>query len=153
MIEADLEKKIVDKLNGLLEQNEIDGVQVTSSFQISEIKSIQQSGKTAYIVVKASPRSYASPTIPTTTIDCGISLTVRADIDYNGKNYLDLADMLMKQYEIWQKCEGEAHDDFTLDDFDITGFVLGNGTTTIDSGTVVFQYNHTFTVYGVVIDN
>ena len=100
-----------------------------------------------------SPRSYASPTVPITTIDCGISLTVRADIDYNGKNYLDLADMLMKQYEIWQKCDGEAHDDFTTDDFDITGFVLGSGTTAIDSGTVVFQYNHTFTVYGVVIDN
>ena len=32
MIEADLEKKIVDKLNGLLEQNGIEDVQVTSSF-------------------------------------------------------------------------------------------------------------------------
>lgn len=153
MIEADLEKKIVNKLNALLEENKIEGVQVTSSFQISEIKAIQQSGMSSYIVVKASPRSYASPTVPTSTIDCGISLTVRADVDYNGKNYLDLADMLMKQYEIWQKCEGEAHDDFTTDDFDITGFVLGNGTTTIDGTAVVFQYNHTFTIYGVVIDN
>lgn len=44
----------------------------------------------------------------------------------------------------------EAHDFFTLPEFEMTGFVLNKGTTGIDSTATTFQYNHTFTVYGVV---
>ena len=46
----------------------------------------------------------------------------------------------------------EAHDFFTLPEFEMTGFVLNKGTTGIDSTATTFQYNHTFTVYGVVQD-
>lgn len=151
MIEADLETKICEKLAGVLSAAGLDDIQTCASFQVADIKAVQESSKNAYLTVKASPRSYATPTVPTCTIDVEVLLAVRADIDYNGRMYIDIADALMTQYERWQKCDGEAHDDFTTADFDITGFVLGMGSTAVDSNVVTFTYTHAFTVYGVVI--
>ena len=150
MIEADIEKRVVEKFKELFTENGIDNVQVSGSFDISDIKATQESGKTSYLVVKVDPRSYGSPTLPETTLDIGFNLIVRADVDFNGKTYLDLCDILMTQMEIWQKCMNEAHDFFTLPEFEMTGFVLNKGTTGIDPTATTFQYNHTFTVYGVV---
>lgn len=101
MIEANIEKRVVEKFKELLETNHINGVQVVGSYDISEIKATQEAGMTSYLTVKTDPRSYGSPTLPETTLDIGFTLVVRADVDYNGKTYLDLCDILMKQMEIW----------------------------------------------------
>lgn len=101
MIEADIEKRVVEKFKELFAANGIDNVQVSGSFDISDIKATQEAGKTSYLVVKVDPRSYGSPTLPETTLDIGFNLIVRADVDFNGKTYLDLCDILMTQMETW----------------------------------------------------
>lgn len=150
MIEKDIEKKIIDKFQTLLNASNVEGIQLVGSLQIEQLKLLQECENTGYVIVKVSPRSYQTPTTPDCTIDVEVSLTVRADVDYTGKDYLELADILMNQYETWQKCMDDTHEDFTVDAFDVTGFVLNEGKTSIDQTATIFQYNHNFTLYGIV---
>ena len=149
MIEQKLEKNVIDKLTSILTNNGISNFRVYGSLQPDIMKGVEDISNIV-VVVKAYPRSYQSPTIPTCQIDFEVQLTLRADIDYSGKNYLDVCDMLMTQFEEWQKCLDSAHYDFSLPEFQMVGFQLGSGTNAADPDKVVWQYKHNFTVYGVV---
>lgn len=148
MIEQKIEKRVLDKIDGIFKQNGIKDYQLYGSLQPEILKGVETESA-ILVVVKASPRSYSSPTVPTCQIDFEVQLTLRADIDYGGKNYLDVCDLLMNQYETWQRCLDDAHDDFTLPEFSMVGFQLGNGSNAADPDKVVWQYKHNFTVYGV----
>ena len=150
MVEVLLEQKIKENLAAIISAAGIDDIQIIGSYDVSEIKAVEESGKTSYIIVKVNPRSYASPTIPTCTVECAVSLTVRSDIDYSGKSYVDLMDAFLSKYQSWQQCLDEAHDDFSVDGWAITGFVLGEGSTAIDRNATVFTYTHSFTLYGII---
>lgn len=79
---------------------------------------------------------------------------VRADIDYNGMNYLAVSDKLMDIFQHWQRCYDDTHEDFTIaDEFDCTGFQLGGGNFTLDATGKTWQYQHNFTVFGVVLEH
>ena len=103
------------------------------------------------IIVKASPRSYSTPTVPTCQIDLQVNALVRADIDYNGMNYLAVSDKMMDIFQHWQRCYIDTHEDFNVpNEFDCTGFQLGSGTFTLDATGKTWQYQHNMTIYGVV---
>ena len=100
MIESKMEKQVLDKIDGIFKRNGIEDYQLYGSLQPEILKGVETESA-ILVVVKASPRSYSSPTVPTCQIDFEVQLTLRADIDYGGKNYLDVCDLLMNQYEIW----------------------------------------------------
>lgn len=149
MLEKDLEEKIKAKLTTVLDCDEIQFLGTWAPVDAESLKA-EENTTAGYCVVKVSPRQYQTPTIPTATIDVEISLVVRADVDFNGQSYLDLTDKLMTQYEIWQKCLDDAHVDFSTDDFEVTGYVLGNGSNGIEKSQILWTYEHSMTIYGVV---
>ena len=106
------------------------------------------------MIAKSQPRAYASPTIPTCQIDIDITALVRADIDYQGMDYLKVTSILMDIFQHWQRCYCETHEEFSVqDEFDCTGFQLGGGTFTLDATGKTWQYTHTVTVFGVVLEH
>ena len=150
LLEQEIEKKLMDKLTALLDANGIADKQVYGTLQPDLLKAKEQDCG-VLLVVKVSPRSYSSPTIPTCNIDVTVQLNTRADIDFQGKTYLDVCAVLMEQWEKWQRCMEDAHEDFTIPDrFTIVGFQLGKGTTAIDGDKTIWQYTTNFTLFGVV---
>lgn len=86
MIEADLESKVLEKIQGAL--TGVDA-QYIGIWQVEETKGCEDS-KPVVVAVKALPRAYETPTIPYATIEVAVSLAVRADEDYTGTNYLEV---------------------------------------------------------------
>lgn len=104
-----------------------------------------------FIIAKSSPRSYSTATIPTCQINVQLNVLVRADVDYNGVNYLDVTSKVMNVLENWQKCYDDTHEDFTLSgEFECTGYRLDSGNFTLDQTGKTWQYSHSMTVFGVV---
>ena len=130
----------------------IEKVQLVGQLDAVEgVKGIESSECDVIIIAKASPRSYSTPTIPTCQINVDVTALVRADIDYNGKNYLAASDELMNVFQHWQRCYCSTHDEFTVpNEFDCSGFQLGGGTFTLDATGKTWQYKHSMTIYGVV---
>ena len=112
---------------------------------------VEKESSDGMVVVKTQPRQYSSPTIPTCEIVVGVNVTIRADIDYNGMTYLDVADKIMNVLSQWQRCYMDTHVDFTIDgEFDCTGFQLESGAFQFDRSDKVWQYSHQMTVFGVI---
>lgn len=102
MIEQKIEDAILDKIGKVLEEAGIDSIQLMGQLGAVEgVKGIEQSNADVVIVAKSSPRSYSTPTIPTCQIDVQVTALVRADIDYNGKKYLDINEELMNVFQHW----------------------------------------------------
>lgn len=152
MIEQQIEKKILAHLGCKLKEAGIENVQLVGQLDAVEgVKGIESSECDVIIIAKASPRSYSTPTIPTCQINVDVTALVRADIDYNGKNYLAVSDELMNVFQHWQRCYCDTHDEFTVpNEFDCTGFQLGGGNFTLDATGKTWQYQHTITISGVV---
>lgn len=152
MVEQKLEKKAIDKLEAALAEAGITTIQVVGSLQPDVgLKMVEKEDKDGVVVVKASPRQYASPTIPTCEIVLGFNATIRADVDYNGLKYLEVASKLMDVLQRWQRCYVDTHIDFTVDgEFDCTGFQLDAGSFSFDRSEKLWQYSHQMTVFGVI---
>ena len=132
MIEQKLEKVMVDRLEELLDGYSI---QVCGTLQPSmfDVKGEEEDGKKGVLVVKFSPREYTSPMTPECQLNCALSFTLRADVDYNGKNYLEVCDLIMNELEKFQKCLYDVHQEYSLpNEFNATGFKLGSGQTSVD---------------------
>ena len=154
MIEQTIEDKVLSKVAGILSACNIT-VQYTGQLKATDaVKAIENTSSDVFIIAKSSPRSYSSATIPTCQINVTLNTLVRADIDYNGMDYLTVTDKVMNILQHWQRCYDDTHEDFTVDgEFDCTGFQLGNGDFTLDSTGKTWQYSHTMTVFGVVLEN
>lgn len=154
MIEQKIEDKVIAKLKGVLDNAGITNTQLVGQLQSVEgVKGLEEANRDAIVVVKASPRSYSKATIPTCQINVQVTALVRADIDYNGVNYLTATDKMMNVFQHWQRCYDDTHEDFTVEnEFDCTGFQLNNGNFTLDGNGKLWQYQHNFTVFGVVLE-
>jgi len=154
MIEAKIEKAFVDRLKKVLEQYNIQVVGTLQPTLFDEVKAEETKGAVGILAVKVSPREYATSTIPTCQIRGGLSLNLRADVDYSGKNYIEVCDIIMNQMERFQKCLPEVHEEFSVPDeyFRATGFQLTSGDTAVNKDAKTFQYTHGFIVFGVVSD-
>lgn len=124
MIEQNIEARVLAKIQDSLSALGIDNVRLVGQLEAVEgVKGLEDADDQIIIVSKSSPRAYSSPTIPTCTINVDVNALVRADIDYSGRNYLDVTDRLMQIFQHWQRCYDDTHEDFTIDgDFDCTGF-------------------------------
>lgn len=155
MVEQKLEKKAMEKIEAALEAAGISTIQVVGSLQPeTDLKMVEKEDANGVVILKAAPRSYASPTIPTCEIAIGVNATIRADVDYNGMQYLDVASKIMDVLQHWQRCYDDTHNDFTVDgEFDCTGYQLDAGTFSFDRSDKVWQYSHQMTVFGVVLES
>lgn len=70
MIEQQIEKKVLAKIEGRLNNAGIEKVQLVGQLDAVEgVKGIEASDSDVIIVAKASPRAYSTATIPTCQID------------------------------------------------------------------------------------
>lgn len=150
LIEAQIENIVVGKLEEALA--DYTGVSIVGTWKPAEDLELKGSEEkaTAIIGVKAFPRSYETPTIPSTEIQVMISMAVRSDVDFNGTNYLGLTEKISDVLQEWQN-EFSSLGDFNITGkFDVTGFNLTGGDCGIDKETKCWQYVQGFTVYGIV---
>lgn len=154
MIEQNIEDKVLEKVASVLSADGIN-VQYTGQLKASEaVKAVESASSDVFIIAKSSPRSYSTATIPTCQIDVMLNVLVRADIDCKGANYLDVTSKVMNILQHWQRCYDDTHEDFTVEgEFDCSGFQLGSGNFTLDSTGKTWQYSHSMTIYGVVLEN
>lgn len=154
MIEQNIEDKVLEKVASVLSADGIN-VQYTGQLKASEaVKAVESASSDVFIIAKSSPRSYSTATIPTCQIDVMLNVLVRADIDCKGANYLDVTSKVMNILQHWQRCYDDTHEDFTVEgEFDCTGYQLGSGNFTLDATGKTWQYTHSMTVFGVVLEN
>ena len=150
LIEAQIESVVVEKLKTVLE--DFEDVSIVGTWQPEdddELKGMEEKPM-AVIGVKAFPRSYETPTVPSTEIQVAVSMAVRSDADFNGMNYLGLTEQISDVFQEWQN-EFSSLGDFNITGkFDVTGFNLTGGDCGIDKDTKCWQYVQGFTVYGIV---
>lgn len=153
MIEQKIEEKVLSKIGGKLEQAGITDFQLISRLSAVEgVKGLEQ-GHGVIVIVRSSPRSYSTPTIPTCQIDVQVSVLVRADIDYNGLKYIDVTNAIIDIFQKWQRCYADTHEYFSFpEEFRCAGFQLGTGDFGLDQTGKVWNYNHALTIFGV-LDN
>ena len=114
MIEAKVERVFVEKFKNALKPF---GVQVVGTWDVSILnecveatpKAEEEAGTSGVLVVKIQPRQYATPTVPDATLNGAISLSIRADVDWSGKTYLDVCDIVVKEMEKLQQCYHSTH--------------------------------------------
>lgn len=127
LIEQQIEKQAVQKIEAILSQGNFGSFQVYGTLQPETLKAVEGDADIV-VVVKIQPRAYQTATTPICQIEGTVSLVVRADVDYNGHTYLDVCDSMMTQFETWQKCLDDAHEDFAVEGrFQVAGFQLGSG--------------------------
>ena len=154
MIEQNIEDKVLAKVAAVLSADGVN-VQYTGQLQaVDGIKALENASSDVFIIAKSSPRSYSTATIPTCQINVTLNVLVRADTDYTGMNYLDVTSKVMNILQHWQRCYDDTHEDFTVEgEFDCTGYQLGNGDFTLDNTGKAWQYSHSMTIFGVVLEN
>lgn len=153
MVEQKIEQKIIEKLTSALQGAGVQRFLVTGRLSANEntVKGLESSENDVIIVVKTSPRSYSTATIPTCQLNYEVNCLVRADVDYSGMTYLGVTDALIDVFQRWQRCYDDTHADFTLpDEFRCAGFQLGTGEFGLDQTGKVWNYNHALTVFGVL---
>lgn len=154
MIEQNIEDKVLAKVAAVLSADGVN-VQYTGQLQaVDGIKALENASSDVFIIAKSSPRSYSTATIPTCQINVTLNVLVRADVDYTGLNYLDVTSKVMNILQHWQRCYDDTHEDFTVQgEFDCTGYQLGSGNFTLDNTGKTWQYSHSMTIFGVVLEN
>lgn len=101
MIEQQIENRVIGKVASALSATGI-SVQYARQLQATEgVKALENSSSDVFVIAKASPRSYSTATIPTCQIPVSLNVLVRADVDYNGVNYLDVTSKVMDILENW----------------------------------------------------
>lgn len=150
MTEQKIEQKIITRLTTELSQYNI---QIIGSWQATAgtLKSVQTDTSNGTLIVKVLPRSYQTPTVPDANIVVELALTVRADLDKDGCNYLSITDKLVTPLQRWQQNYEEYSSDFNIEnEFEATGFTLNGGNISLDNTMKVWTYNQQFTIYGLL---
>lgn len=152
LIEAQIEKVVIDKLETAL--HNFGDIRIVGTWQPSEeddeLKGEEEAKDTAILGVKVFPRSYDTPTIPYAEIQAQVSLAVRADADFNGRDYLAITAAISDVLQEWQNTFASL-DDFNLEHaFTVTGFNLTGGDCGQDRGNCIWQFSQGFSIYGIV---
>ena len=115
------------------------------------LKALEDGTKTGVLGVKVYPRTYETPTIPDGIFQVDVSLTVRADADKGGTDYLAITDAVSKVVHSWQKSYDSYVTDFAIEDeFRPTGFNIDSSDVGLDKENCVWQYSQTFNLYGII---
>ena len=154
MTEQKIEKIVIDKFKSAFEEHDMNDVQLVGTWQVAEegsIKAFEDKAATGILAVKVYPRTYETPTIPDGQFQVDISLIVRADMDTTGQGYLAMTQIVSDILHSWQKSYASYSQDFMIEDeFQPTGFNLESGDVGLDKEARIWQYTHTFNLYGII---
>lgn len=150
MIESDIEEKVISVLKELFKEK--DDIQIVGCWKPSDNQNIkgEEDSDLCIIGVKTFPLSYETPTIPYASIPTTISMAVRADVDFKGINYLEITSRISNALQKFQNNFQDAEDTFKLDGFEFTGFQLDGGDCGMDKANCVWQFQQSFTIYGII---
>lgn len=103
------------------------------------------------VVLKVHPRGYETYTVPTATFAIEVTLIARADIDFNGEGYLEVAETLLDTLHVWQKDIDVACEDFDIEgEFSTAGMRMDGGDTGLDNESKVWTCTENLTLYGCI---
>ena len=153
MIEQIIESKLIDALVASLpEGSNIQTLGVWQPAVGEKIKNMEDKAVNGYLTVKALPRSYETPTIPTATIQAQIQLSMRSEVDAQGIDYLRVVSAISTVLQSWQDSLETAKTTFDVDGkFDCAGTQLTGGDVGADTANKVWTYSQGVTVYGVIL--
>lgn len=151
IVEQEIESRLVSAFAAKFAEANLN-IQVAGLLNNSdELKGAEKADVDGVMIVKAKPRAYSTPTNPECQIEVDVSVTLRADRDYNGKCFIDVFCLLIDMFQQWQRCLDDAHEMFTIENaFTCTGYVLNDGDTGTEVSGKTWNYTHGMTVYGVI---
>ena len=150
MIEQKIENLVIEELSSAVDNDKIQFIGVWQKND-DGLKSFEDSNSYGIVTVKVYPRTYDTPTIPYANFQVDISLTMRAEIDSSGISYFDVTERISNILQSWQNSFENFDTTFSqIEQLQPTGFSLDSGDVGIDRDNCVWQYTHTFTVYGII---
>ena len=154
MTEQTIESKMIEHLQTAT--SGLDGVslQYIGTWQTAQsVKALEQSDADGIIAVKCMPRTYATPTIPDGSFQVIVSLSMRADADANGTQYLAVTDAVSSCIHRWQKSFNDYSTAFAIaDEFQPTGYNIESGDCGLDADKCIWTYETSVNLYGVITD-
>ena len=154
MTEQKIEKIVLDKFDAAFQEAGINNIQLIGAWQPAQdgdLKAIEEGTKTGMLGVKVYPRTYDTPTIPDGVFNVDISLTIRAEVDNKGVDYLATTELVSNILHAWQKSYAAYATDFNIEnEFQPTGFNLESSDVGLDKENCVWQYNQSFKLYGII---
>lgn len=151
IVEQQIESRLVSTFAAMFAEANLN-IQVAGLLNNTDVlKGAERSDADGVMIIKARPRSYSTPTNPECQIEIDVAVTIRADKDCNGKSFADVFELLIDQFQEWQRCLDDAHEMFTIENaFSCTGYVLNDGDTATDASGKNWTYTHSMTVHGVI---
>ena len=118
---------------------------------VSGVKALETGNVDGVVAVKCMPRTYETPTIPDGSFQIIVSLSVRADADSGGHDYLDVTDAISTCLHTWQKSfEAYAQAFAVSGEFSPTGYNIESGDCGLDADRAVWTYSATVNLYGII---
>lgn len=152
MIEYLIEKRLAEHFSSALSAYEIQVLGTWQAMPDDQLKGMENGAAEGYLTISVQPRGYATPTIPTTTINCQVSLAMRAEIDRDGVTYLEATSAVSDVVQRWQNDLDAAVADLGVEGkFDVAGFQLAGGSASMDNQNRIWTYTQNLVVYGVVV--
>lgn len=151
MLEQQIEKKVIEILKGFFIDEKLNHfIEFSGLYSVDENKCVEDK-KPVLITVKVSPPTFETPTIPDSQIQIDVSCMVRSDIDYDGKTYLQIIDVLSKIFYTLQLKFKDVYQSFHIPYmFDPTGLVVANGDSGVEREQCLFFYTRTINLYGII---
>lgn len=137
MIEKDIEQKIAESIDEKLEQAGVSRWQTICAWGTS--KQTESKEADVYVTVKVHPRQYETYTTPVAAFSIDVTLIARADADYDGKTYLDIADAVLGLLHSWQTSIDSTCEQFDLEGFSTAGFRMDGGDVVLQQDTKVWS--------------
>lgn len=150
MIEQDIEKKIIDRINALGLQD-VDVIGLWQPTDEGVLKCLEKSQSVAGIVVKVSPRQFDTFGISDVSMTVNIVLSVRIDKCPTGTLLVDYYNKIENLVQEWNlKQTGQELEDFTVDGFYPGGLDAGANGPDLNRDTMSWTVSWTITLRGAV---
>lgn len=154
MTEQKIEQIIINELSGALAAADITNVQTIGAWQTSNddsLKAFEDGRAHGVLAVKAYPRTYETPTIADCAIQVDISLTMRADIDKTGAEWIAATDAISRKTHLWQKSYNDYAPTFAVEgEFEPTGYNIAGGDCGLDRSSGTWQFSQSLNLYGII---
>jgi len=149
MIEKKIEDKIAEKIEAALTEKRITGFQILKAWTCAE--QTENKDASVIVVLKVHPRGYETYTIPTAAFSIEVTLIARADVDYDGAGYLEVAETILGALHVWQKDIDAACRDFDVEgEFSTAGMRMDGGDCGLDKEAKVWTCTENLTLYGCI---
>jgi len=152
MTEQKIEALMMQHLQSAMSGLEGVALQFIGAWQpAQDVKALESSGADGFVTVKCMPRTYETPTIPDGSFQVIVALSMRADVDSNGTNYLAVTDAISSCLHTWQKSYTDYATAFAIaGEFEPTGYNIESGDCGLDADKCIWTYTATVNLFGII---